>query len=157
MWPNWAIFERSWKQIFLQKLLKYLTTIFGLLLKMLLLKNAANILGQLFGVNIGLLFSLTSGHTGWLIPDTRINTFWTVLNHVYLIPSCCKKLAKMWRLKKGRQIFSPWRSLAKGDEESAQLVSCCIYKIPKHKIQSMKDVTLICLTIVITRFIISFY
>ena len=73
--PHWATFERSWKQIFLQKLLKYLTTIFGLLLKMLLLKNAANILGQLFGVNIGLLFSLTSGHTGRLIPDTRINTF----------------------------------------------------------------------------------
>ena len=65
MWPDWAIFERSWQRIFFQKKPNICVT-FGLFENLTFVTKIC--CGLFFGHilrEIGLLYILTSGHTGW--------------------------------------------------------------------------------------------
>ena len=62
VWPDWAIFESSWWQIWFQKKPNYLVTFLAILKTFLLIKiNIANFCATRFG-QIWLLFIPTSGH-----------------------------------------------------------------------------------------------
>ena len=61
--PDWAMFERFWRKLFLQKKPKHLTAFWAILKSVtLLVKIAVTTFGATFG-EIWLLFIATSGHT----------------------------------------------------------------------------------------------
>ena len=75
LWPDWAIFGNSWKQILLQKWPKYFENYSGFWKTWLKVKTILATFLAIFG-EIGLLFILSSGHTccgSVYLPSTVLN------------------------------------------------------------------------------------
>ena len=106
VWPDWAIFESSLWQIFLQKWPKYLLT-FGAIMKTLLFKQKMLLL--LFGKSLGTFYSNISSHLPVWIGSWCYKTYFGGNLDFSKVKKLKKVCSDVWTcIKRWKQVWPFW-------------------------------------------------